>query len=228
MISRSIISILALAVLSFSSAKSGGDAVQVVLYQGDARAGALNIKEMLKNANLDSKGYSKNAPSKDSISYYKTVDCARTLDIQRELDHLLPGLFGEKETRRLYDQIQRKQLERKGQCKVEMVIANQVDQKDAVQAIFKVTVSGSQDRARRSSSPSWPSRRRITWPSRRRITWPSRRRITWPSRRRITWPSRRRITWPSRRRITWPSRRRITWPSRRRSTWPSRRRSHLA
>ena len=54
----------------------------------------------------------------------------------------LSGLFGEKETRRLYDQIQRKQLERKGQCKVEMVIAN-VDQKDAVQAIFKVTARGS-------------------------------------------------------------------------------------
>ena len=137
----------------------------------------------------------------------------------------LSGLFGEKETRRLYDQIQRKQLENKGQCKVEMVIANQVDQKDAVQAIFKVTVSGSQDRARRSSSPSWPSRRRSTWPSRRRSTWPSRRRSTWPSRRRSTWPSRRRSTWPSRRRSTWPSRRRSTWPSRRRSTWPSRRRS---
>ncbi|KAK2567218.1 hypothetical protein P5673_009029 [Acropora cervicornis] len=164
MISRSITSILALAVLSFSSeAKSGEDAVQVVLDQGDAQAEALNVKEMLKNADLDSKGYSKeqtNAPSKDSFSYYKTVDCARTLDIQRELDNLLPGLFGEKETRRLYDQIQRKQLERKGQCKVEMVIANQVDQKDAVQTIFKVTVSGSQDRARRSASPFWRRRRR--------------------------------------------------------------------
>ena len=63
----------------------------------------------------------------------------------------LSGLFGEKEARRLYDQIQRKQLERKGQCKVELAIAN-VDQKDAVQVIFKVTVSGSQDRTRRSSS----------------------------------------------------------------------------
>ncbi|XP_044172818.1 uncharacterized protein LOC122957015 [Acropora millepora] len=181
MISRSITSILALAVLSFSSeAKSGGDAVQVVLYQGDARAGALNIKEMLKNANLDSKGYSKNAPSKDSFSYYKTVDCARILDIQRELDNLFPGLFGEKETRRLYDQIQKKQLERKGQCKVEMVIAN-VDQKDAVQAIFKVTVSGSQDRARRSASPQY-SRCRCPcyYPSRRRSPWPSRRRSPLP------------------------------------------------
>ena len=29
--------------------------------------------------------------SKDSFSYYKTVDCARILDIQRELDNLLPG-----------------------------------------------------------------------------------------------------------------------------------------
>ncbi|XP_067057251.1 uncharacterized protein [Acropora muricata] len=181
MISRSITSILALAVLSFSSeAKSGGDAVQVVLYQGDARAGALNIKEMLKNANLDSKGYSKNAPSKDSFSYYKTVDCARILDIQRELDNLLPGLFGEKETRRIYDQIQKKQLERKGQCKVEMVIAN-VDQKDAVQAIFKVTVSGSQDRARRSASPQY-SRCRCPchYTSRRRSTWTSRRRSPLP------------------------------------------------
>ena len=86
----------------------------------------------------------------------------------------LSGLFGEKETRRLYDQIQRKQLERKGQCKVEMVIAN-VDQKDAVQAIFKVTVSGSQDRARRSASPQYSRCRcpcRSPWPSRRRRPFP--------------------------------------------------------
>lgn len=74
---------------------------------------------------------------------------------------LLSGLFGEKETRRLYDQIQRKPLERMGmgQCKVEMVIAN-VDQKDAVQVIFKVAVSDSRGRERRSSSPFWRRRRR--------------------------------------------------------------------
>ena len=93
------------------------------------------------------------------------------------------GLFGEKETRRLYDQIQRKQLEGKGQCKVEMVIANQVDQKDAVQAIFKVTVSGSQDRARRSASPFW--RRRSSSSSRRRSGSSWRRRSGRPSCRRI-------------------------------------------
>ena len=29
--------------------------------------------------------------SKDSFSYYKTVDCARILDIHQELDNLLPG-----------------------------------------------------------------------------------------------------------------------------------------
>ncbi|XP_067057249.1 uncharacterized protein [Acropora muricata] len=200
MISRSITSILALAVLSFSSAaKSEGDTVQVVLYQGDAQAEALNIKEMLKNANLNSKGYSKNAPSKDSFSYYKTVDCARILDIQRELDNLLPGLFGEKETRRLYDQIQRKQLEGKGQCKVEMVIANQVDQKDAVRAIFKVTVSGSQDRARRSASPFW--RRRSSSSSRRRSgsSWRRRSGSSWRRRSGSSW--RRRSGRPSCRRI---------------------------
>ena len=48
-----------------TEAKSGEDAVQVVLDQGDAQAEALNVKEMLKNADLDSKGYSKeqtNAP----------------------------------------------------------------------------------------------------------------------------------------------------------------------
>lgn len=92
----------------------------------------------------------------------------------------LSGLFGEKETRRIYDQIQKKQLERKGQCKVEMVIAN-VDQKDAVQAIFKVTVSDSQDRAQRSASPQY-SRCRCPcyYPSRPRSPWPSRRRRPLP------------------------------------------------
>ena len=89
-----------------------------------------------------------------SFAKFITTNCSLFVVVH------LSGLFGEKERRRLYDQIQSKQLERKGQCKVEMVIANQVDQKDAVQTIFKVTVSGSQDRARRSSRPFWRRRRR--------------------------------------------------------------------
>lgn len=57
-----------------TEAKSGEDAVQVVLDQGDAQAEALNVKEMLKNADLDSKGYSKEQTN-DPVDVQQFFNC---------------------------------------------------------------------------------------------------------------------------------------------------------
>jgi len=90
---------------------------------------------MLKKANLTGHGYQKEETTKlvkgpysnkveqqTSHFYFKIVNCSKILEVEQELDSLIPGVFGKELATQLSKEVKTRRLEKTGECKVGMEI----------------------------------------------------------------------------------------------------------
>lgn len=131
MISQLISVLLGLFLFSTAVDAEVEESLQLKVFNRDYRATDEQMHALLQRANLTGHGYknetttklvsepgSKKTLFKKSIFYYKIVDCTRMLEIDQELQKLLPDALGKELLTKVKSEIKTKNLTKMKRCKV--------------------------------------------------------------------------------------------------------------